>query len=193
MKTIVNERYVVEFEGRTYDLHNRQERISFGMAKWEKMIHGMAAKHRNSVLGYEDFVQEANLIIINAADRWIADRGAFDTFCYECIKNGLIDASTRTRHAVSVPSGSFKLAGGEGGIRTTRLNEEIPDESGDAYEVIDIVDTIHNFDHFRVGQMYFVEKRTMEEISEMTGISRSKVGRMITQMKNLIQKRLEVC
>lgn len=189
----IKDRFKVKFADETYDLHDREQRIEYGMKKWEKMIHGLACKYQNSVSGYDDFVQEALLIIIKAADGWIPERGNFHTFLFECIKNGIIDTSTRTRHAVSVPSGSFKLANGEHGMRTIRLNEDLPDESGNVYEHIDICDTIDNFDKYRVGNMYFVEHRTMGEISKFTGISVSTLHRMITEMRRLIQTRLQVC
>ncbi len=176
--------------GKTYNLQSREERIEYGIKKWEKMICGMAAKYKSTISDYDDIIQEAMLLIVNAADHWAPERGTFGTFSHECIKNGIMDVFSRNLHAVVVPSGSLKQAK-EDGIRTVRIHDDIADESGDVFELFDLHDTIETFDHFRVGKMYFIEKLTMAEIADMTGISRSRIGRIILKMKQIIKNRLE--
>lgn len=190
MKKILD-MFHVELEGEVFNLKNREQRIEYGQKKWNRMIRKEASKYKNPVCSYEDFVQEAILMIINAADKWVPTRGKFDTFVYECIKNRLMDVSTRSKYAMSIPSGSIHLSGPE--QKTIRIREdEIPDTRFNAFENIDICDTIERFDHFRIGKMYFVESFTMKEISESTGISLSKIHRVINDMRRLLKSRLRV-
>jgi RNA polymerase sigma factor (sigma-70 family) len=190
MTTTIDERYIGQIQSEIFDLHERDQRIEFARLKWEKYISNVASKFRNSVSGYDDFLQEANFLIIKAADAWNPTRSEarFETYAYTCIRNGLIDFSTRTKGAVSIPSGSLKLD--ESNVKTVRLNDEIEDQRNDVFAYADIIDTIESFDHVRIGIMYFVEKRTLEEIAELVGESRSTVHRRVQDMKTLIRSKV---
>ena len=190
MTTTIDERYVGQVGSDIYDLHERDQRIKFACHKWEKYISNVAGKFRNSVSGYDDFLQEANLLIIKASDNWDVARSdaRFETYVFTCVRNGLIDFSTRTRGAVSIPSGSLKLE--ESQVKTVRLNEEIEDERTDIFEYVDMIDTIESLDHYQIGIMYFVEKQTLEDIATITGESRSTIHRRVHEMKSIIRKKL---
>ena len=191
MTTTIEQRYVGQVGTKIYDLHDRNERIEFVSKKWEKYICNMASKFRNSVSGYDDFLQEANLLIIKASDNWDPNRSKarFETYAFTCIRNGLIDFSTRTKGAVSVPSGSMQLE--ESKFKTLRLNENILDESTkNSIEYTDLLDIIESFEHFRIAKLYFIQRFTLEEIAKEIGESRSTVHRKIQEMKNELKDKL---
>lgn len=178
-----------EFEGIVYPLNTRDERITFGIKKWSGYIKGFANRFKNPVSGFEDFVQEANLIIINASDSWDPEKGKFSTYVRTCLHTRLIDFSTRNRGAVSIPSGSIKPDGAKN-IRVSLSEDALP-EIHDPIEYADWMDELESFEHFSIGYMYLVEGRTLEEISEATGIPASTAQRRISEMRNLIAEKIK--
>lgn len=188
---------VVEHDGKTFDLSDRDQRIEYGIEKLTPKIHGLARLYSNTISEKEDFVQEAFLKIVevNEAEAWDpnrADAASYVTYLYTCIKNVMLDVAFRDKFAMSVPSGSIKSVKNQYRIRGISLTEDLPDERGDAYEHIDLHDTLESFDHCRIGEMHFQERRTMKEIAAITGFSVSKVSRTINRIRELLQSRLAV-
>lgn len=184
---------IVHFNGETYDLSDRKQRIEYAIEKWTPRMNKLAIAFSNPVCDKEDLVQEAKMKIVKAADHWNPNHESgteWATYAFTAIKNAIIEAATRNSYAMSIPSGSIEAVN-TSQYRAARLHDDVPDDRGDPKEFLDIIDTLEEFDHFRVGQMYFVERRTMEEIADMTDISRSKVARIISRMKELLRSRLE--
>lgn len=185
---------IVRFEKQVFDLDDREQRIDYAIKRWTPMINNMAGKFRNPVCDKEDLAQEARLRVVHAADLWNPDHDSgtsWETYAFRAIKNAIIDAAVRSSYAMAIPSGSMSSVN-LNAMRAAKLTDEVPDDRGDPYEFLDLLDTLEEFDHYRVGELYFVERRTINEISELTGISRSKVGRTISRMKELLQARLAV-
>jgi RNA polymerase sigma factor (sigma-70 family) len=186
---------IVHFGGEVYDLSDRNDRIAYAIKKWTPRMNKLAAAFSNPICDRDDLVQEAKLKIVNAADKWDPEHDsgtAWESYAFTAIKNAILEAATRNNYAMTIPSGSVGGLKNKKLLRTAKLTDDLPDERGDPREFLDIVDTLETFDHYRVGHMYFIERRTMHEIAELTNISRSKVARYITRMKELLRARLEV-
>lgn len=188
---------VVEHDGRQFDLSDRDQRIEYGIEMLTPKIRGLARLYKNTISQEEDFVQEAMLKIVqvNNDNIWNPEKkgaASYTTFLYKCIQNALLDVAFRDKFAMSVPSGSIKSVKSQNRIRGISLSEDLPDERGNVYEHIDLHDTLENFDHCRIGEMYFQERRTMKEIAQITGFSVSKVSRIINRIQELLQSRLAV-
>lgn len=181
-----------KIDDQIFNLKNINERIEFAQKKWEKYICNFASKHKNAVCGYEDFIQEANLIIVKSAKTWDPQKSSasFENYTYTCLHNGLIDASTRSGNAVVVPSGSLKIAD----VKSSRLTSDIEDIRGNTFEYIDLVDIISSLDFTRreVGKMYFIEKKTIIEIAKKLGESKSSIHRRVNSLKKILRNKLDV-
>jgi RNA polymerase sigma factor (sigma-70 family) len=178
-------------------MSNRDERIEYGIQKLTPKIMGLARQYSNSVSEIDDLVQEAILKIIEVNDdnMWDPNRegaASYTTYLYTCVKNAIFDIALRDKYAMSIPSGSIKSVKNTKNMRGVSLSDDLPDNRSNAYELIDIQDTVDNFDHHRIGAMYFQERRTMKEISDMTGFSVAKVSRIVKNIQGLLQNRLAV-
>lgn len=185
---------ILEFNDEVFDLEDREQRIDYAIKRWSPMINSMAYRFSNPVCDKDDLVQEAKLRVVHAADLWNPDHSSgtsWETYVFRAIKNAIIDAAVRNNYAMAIPSGSMSSVN-LNAMRAAKLTDEVPDDRGDPREFMEIIDTLEEFDHYRVGEMYFVERRTIKEISELTDISRSTVARIISRMKELLRTRLAV-
>ncbi len=178
-----------------HDGKTRNERIEYQIKKLTPKIYGLAREYSNSVSEIDDLVQEAMLKIVQVdnAEMWDPNREAsYSTYLYTCVKNALYDIAIRDKYAMNIPSGSIKSVKNPWHMRGVPINEDLPDRRSNVYEFIDLRDTLENFDHCRIGEMYFQERRTMKEIAGITGFSVSKVSRIIKAIQELLQSRLAV-
>jgi len=185
----------VTFAGNEYDLEDRDQRIDFGFKRWNPMMQNMASRLSNSVCDKDDLMQEAYMKIIRSADKWDPNRpdaATFETYIFSAIRNGIIEAAQRSRFAMSIPSGSIGSVDNVDTLKSRRLDVDIPDDRGDPNNFMDICDAIEQFDHYRIAQMYFIEKRTIQEISSMIGSSRSSVARKLCSIKSMLKNKLSV-
>lgn len=68
------------------------------------LAHKLARKYFKGAIELDDLLQEAFIGLVEAADRWEPERGAFSTCAYVWMNSRLLLASKRHYHAVYVPN-----------------------------------------------------------------------------------------
>ena len=187
----INKSMIETLEGKQFDLNDREQRIFFAQQKHARFINLKAGRFHSPACGYEDFEQEANLIICKAADDWDPNKSdaKFSSYVFSCLRNGLTDLSTRNQGAASVPSGSYLKETNHS--KTFQLEEEILDTNSHTLEEVDVDDLIESFEHKEIARLYFVEGMTLQEISNEVEESIATIARKIERIKEVIVSRLK--
>lgn len=191
MNKTLNEKLIGVTTNSTYDLTRRDERIAFAQDKWGEYITSYANRFKNAVSGYEDFVQEAALIIIKAADAWDPNKSEakYESYVYSSLRNSLMDLSTRTRQGVAIPSGSIKLDQAKS-VKTCKIKDDLCRQDNN-FNQIDILDLIHSCNDSKILLMYYQDGMTIQEIADELRESRSSIHRKLSNSTKIVGKKLK--
>lgn len=174
-----------ENQEKEYDLTNIEERIEYGMNVWSGYIKKKSYFYGNKISSQDDFIQEAYLAIVKAAQKFSIEKskatgGSFRTYCFISIKRHLeklYEYSTRQNAVNGYYLGNYDVC----------INEDLAMNT--LIDYINIVESMKG--NSTINEDFFLHGKRKMQIVRERGLSKSQVFYQLNKNKEIFKRKIK--